>query len=78
MPALVLILIGRSDGGGAACTLAGADSGVGVVWKPADFKSVSPAVVRLCVNKTCTQGTVTADSDAPGSLSVVRVRCRCG
>ncbi|MFF2525274.1 hypothetical protein [Streptomyces liangshanensis] len=70
LPLLVLVLAGCSSGEDAACTLVDADSKVGVVWKPDDFKDASPAVFRLCVGDTCTQRTVTADGDPFGSLSV--------
>jgi hypothetical protein len=40
----------------ALCTKTGMDSGVAVVWRPADFgKRPDAATVRLCVDGTCAQ-----------------------
>ncbi|GAA3626195.1 hypothetical protein ACLIYM_19065 [Streptomyces fenghuangensis] len=55
-----------------ACTLIGAESGVRVVWEPADFAADAAgggATVRLCVRNDCTEREATA-RDPFGGLSV--------
>lgn len=39
----------------APCTQADMDSGVGVVWRPADFGVEDAATIRVCVSDTCGQ-----------------------
>ncbi|MGX2996823.1 hypothetical protein JNUCC64_21535 [Streptomyces sp. JNUCC 64] len=40
-------------GGGPNCTQMGADSGITLTWRPADFGEADAATVRLCVGKVC-------------------------
>lgn len=54
-----------------ACTLMDMDSGVGVVWRPADFGKQRDAVtVRLCVDGRCAQRPSGDPGDPVRTLSV--------
>lgn len=53
-----------------ACTLAGMDSGVSVVWRPADFQGSGGATLRVCVDGSCEERASGDPSDPIGLASV--------
>ncbi|USQ84775.1 hypothetical protein NFX46_13825 [Streptomyces phaeoluteigriseus] len=57
-------------GRGTACTEMGMDSGVGVLWTPADFGGADAAVVRVCAGERCAQRASGGPDDPFASLSV--------
>ncbi|MEU3203366.1 hypothetical protein ABZ702_05690 [Streptomyces cyaneofuscatus] len=52
------------------CTLIGMDSGVSVVWRPADFKGSGGATIRVCVDGSCEERASGDVSEPIGRLSV--------
>ncbi|MFE9172447.1 membrane lipoprotein lipid attachment site-containing protein [Streptomyces kebangsaanensis] len=54
------------------CTLMDMDSGVSVVWRPADFGGTDAATVRLCVEDRCEER-ASGDADVPFAGVTVRL-----
>ncbi|GAA3370560.1 hypothetical protein GCM10020367_17670 [Streptomyces sannanensis] len=52
------------------CTLIGADSGVTVRWRSADFADAGPATFRLCVRDTCEEHTLDVSQNEEGFLTL--------
>ncbi|MEU0921296.1 hypothetical protein ABZ384_28055 [Streptomyces cyaneofuscatus] len=63
----VVSLAGCTAQQGALCTLSDMDSGVSVVWRPADFKGSGGATIRVCVDGSCEER---ASGDPIGMASV--------
>ncbi|MFC3575503.1 lipoprotein [Streptomyces yaanensis] len=55
---------------GASCTEADMDSGVAVVWRPADFGDQDAATIRLCVDGTCKEMASGSPGDPIAQVSV--------
>ncbi|MFD3971859.1 hypothetical protein [Streptomyces cyaneofuscatus] len=55
-----------------ACTLADMDSGVSVVWRPADFQGSGGATLRVCVDGSCEER-ASGDPSVPMGLASVRL-----
>ncbi|PZH19124.1 hypothetical protein C1I97_03065 [Streptomyces sp. NTH33] len=54
------------------CTLMDMDSGVSVVWRPADFGGTDAATVRVCVEDRCVER-ASGDADVPFARVSVRL-----
>ncbi|MEW1755804.1 hypothetical protein AB0393_04825 [Streptomyces cyaneofuscatus] len=67
---IVASLGGCSGQQGHMCTLIGMDSGVSVVWRPADFKGSGGATIRVCVDGSCEERASGDPSDPIGMASV--------
>jgi hypothetical protein len=55
---------------GAPCTEADMDSGVAVVWRPADFGNQDAASIRLCVDGNCKEMASGSPDDPIARVSV--------
>ncbi|MGA6171707.1 hypothetical protein ACPEIF_15825 [Streptomyces sp. NPDC012600] len=66
----VTALAGCTFGQSSVCTLADMDSGVSVVWRPADFESSGGATIRVCVDGSCEERASGDPSDPMGMVSV--------
>lgn len=66
----VASLAGCTGQQGALCTLSDMDSGVSVVWRPADFKGSGGATIRVCVDGSCEERASGDGSEPFGRLSV--------
>ncbi|MBT2380679.1 hypothetical protein [Streptomyces sp. ISL-111] len=55
---------------GAMCTLTDMDSGVSVIWRPADFEDTGGAMIRVCVDGSCKERASGDPSDPIGRVSV--------
>ncbi|MEU0376590.1 hypothetical protein ABZ093_04685 [Streptomyces cyaneofuscatus] len=66
----VVSLAGCTAQQGALCTLSDMDSGVSVVWRPADSKGSGGATIRVCVDGSCDERASGDPSDPIGMASV--------
>lgn len=57
---------------GNMCTLSDMDSGVSVVWRPADFQGAGGATLRVCVDGSCEERE-SGDPSEPIGLASVRL-----
>ncbi|MFE9013264.1 hypothetical protein [Streptomyces cyaneofuscatus] len=67
---VVASLGGCSGQQGHMCTLSDMDSGVSVVWRPADFKGSGGATIRVCVDGSCEERASGDGSEPFGRISV--------
>ncbi|MEV4876168.1 hypothetical protein [Streptomyces cyaneofuscatus] len=67
---LVASLAGCAGRQGAMCTLTDMDSGVSVIWRPADFEGTGGATLRVCVDRICEERASGNPSDPIGMASV--------